>query len=142
VLLWLTWPTGGQLTTETCAPNGLIAGLSASIHGKGFWRTQMGDIRHQLDEAENWERTQAEIRQRVEAGTGEVIRGANEALAEIYREHPNLAPSQAQQFADRLRAQADAVERAEGDRLISEIIKRRLPVLRRCEVIIGEKLDY
>ena len=34
LLLWLTWPTVGQLTAETCAPNGLIAELSASIHGE------------------------------------------------------------------------------------------------------------
>jgi hypothetical protein len=146
----MTWPTGGQLMAETCAPNGLIAELSASIHGKGFWRTQMRDIRHQLDEAENWDRTQAEKRQRISeilAQTDEVLRRNKEEMAEIFRKYPSLAPSPEQQLADQTReraeemkAQADEMEFARVASALSEKKRKEVPVLQRCETLIREKL--
>jgi hypothetical protein len=150
LLLWLTWPTGGQLRAETCAPSGLIAELSASIHGGGFWRVQLEDIRNRRDEAENWDRTQAEKRRRISevlAQSDEVVRTAKQQLAKIYREHPNLAPSQEDQLANQMRAraeqmsaQADTIELAKMESVLSEKMRKKLPVLQRCETLIREKL--
>jgi hypothetical protein len=68
------------------------------------------DIRNRRDEAENWDRTQAEKRQRISeilAQTDEVLRKEKEEMAEIFRKYPSLAPSPEQQLADRTREQAE-----------------------------------
>jgi len=141
---WLTWPTAGQLELESCSPNGAVAELSAYVHGKGFWRAQLGDIGHQRDEAENWDRTQAEQRRQiseVQAQTDEVLQREKDWLATFY------APSQEHQLAEQLRdraaqmmAQADDLEMKKYNRLAQEKIQKQLPILRRCQEFINKKL--
>jgi len=150
VFLWLTWPTFGQLSVENCTPDTAIAKLSALIHGDGFWRVQLADIRYQRDEAENWDRTQAEKRQRISeilAQTDEVLLREKEWRTEMYRKYPSLAPSQERQLADRMRerteqmkAEADAVELGKFESMLSERMRKNVPVLQRCETLIREKL--
>jgi hypothetical protein len=149
VFLWLTWPTMGQLSVESCTPDTAIAKLSALIHGEGFWRVQLADIRYQRDEAENWDRTQAEKRQRISeilAQTDEVLRRQNEEMAETFRKYPRLAPSPEQQLAYRMQEQAEemnaqavAMELAKLESRLSEKMRKKVPVLQRCETLIREK---
>lgn len=141
--LWLTWPTIGQLNVESCTPNTAIAKLSALIHGEGFWRVQLADIRHRLDENENWDRIQAENRRQI-SEIDEVLRRDKVWVAEIYGKYPSLAPSPEAQLADRMReraeqikAEADAVE---FERVAQETMRKELPMLQRCEAHIHEKL--
>jgi hypothetical protein len=136
LLVWATWPAAGQLTIETCSPNGLFAKLSAAFHGNAFWRAQLADVARRRQRAENWEQNQADMQARVD----DIVRQSNERLNAIREAHPNLTPSDTQLAAERLRTLADRIERDEADRTVSEFMRKQVPVLKRCEETIVARL--
>jgi len=150
LVLYLTWPTVGLLKAESCMPNGAIAEFSALVHGKQFWIVQLGDIRRQREEAENWERIQADSDQRASENIEQmdrVLSQTKEQMNRIYENYPNLAPSNEDDLAEQLRerarrlnAEADDIELRKGMRIIREKIQQQLPALRKCESFIAQKL--
>jgi hypothetical protein len=137
-LAWATWPTGNQLNTESCLPIGLFAKLSAAVHGRTFWRAQLTDVARRLQSAEDWDQDQADWQARLD----DVVRQSEANLNAIYEAHPSLAPpTDAQLAAKRLRTLADKVEHDEARRTASELMRKELPVLKRCEEIIIERLQ-
>jgi hypothetical protein len=140
--VWLTWPRTGQLKLDSCSPNGALAEISAMTHGNGFWRVQLDDIEGQRNLAENWDRNQAAIAARLApifAQIDDALAKIASQMAEIYKKYPDLAPNQAHQSAEQLRALADAIELADTERMVSEQMRKRLPVLRRCDAKIRDR---
>jgi hypothetical protein len=129
VFAWVTWPTADRLRLEDCSPNGLFARLSAAIHGDGFWRAQLAEIVGQRQRLEGWEGKQADTQATLDAA----VRQSEEMMNALYRAHPELAPTDAQIAANRLRALADKIESDEANRILSEAMPRQIATLRHCE---------
>ena len=151
VVIWLAWPTPGQLGTDTCAPNGLEADLSAFIFGTRFWHVQMEDIARRKHTAENWDQRLAAEKSKVEQLLREskidaTLETAEKRLIDSYRKLPpdeaaeKLEAHKAQQQAERLRSEAATIEQKAAERIMSEKMRKRLPALKRCEAIIRRKL--
>jgi hypothetical protein len=131
LLLWLTWPSPGQLDAFNCNPKSVFGSLSARIYGERFWRAQLADVQAQAIRSEGWDAYRAQRKLEEQSG----IAMAREASAELYIAHPELAPSPAQQ-AQRLRDAADAIEERESDQIVSDFFMREAAAARRCEAAI------
>src|SRR5579863_1838727 len=129
VLIWLTWPSTGQIDLKTCLPNGLVAKISSEIYGVEFWRVQLVDIARRRRIAENWDKSRADMAAR----TMEILRKSEAEMDAIYRKYPSLAPTDAQIAARALRKLADEIEAAERDNLMREFTQRETSDLERCE---------
>jgi hypothetical protein len=144
-LTWITWPSIGQINTKDCTPNGIAANLSAMIHGDKFWSVQLAAIHNSLLDAENWDRKQAEIKSEVERMSDEAARRAQAELDAMYEQHPSLAPAptEAQQLRERAQElidRADEIEMNEARKLISDQMRKQVPILRQCEDTIVARL--
>src|SRR5262245_60637307 len=94
-LAWATWPTADQIKIESCSPEGLVATLSAAIHGTAFWRAQLTDVSRRRQRAEKWDQIQADMQERVadmQERVDDIVRRSEENLKAIYERHPSLAP--------------------------------------------------
>ena len=128
-LTWVTWPGAGQLNIKDCSPNGMVANLSAVIHGNRFWSVQLGGIRESRQDVENWDQKQAEAK----AMTENVLREAQARLAAIYERYPDLAPTSTEIASSHLRERADEMEEEEARQKISDLMRKQVPILRQCE---------
>jgi hypothetical protein len=136
---WATWPTAGQINIESCSPDGLFATLSAAVHGTTFWRAQLTDVSRRRESAENWDQNQADIQARID----DIARQSEENLNAIRKRYPSLAlpaPTDAQLAAKRLRALANKIEADEANHTVSEVMRKRAPVLKQCEETIVARL--
>jgi len=140
VLAWATWPTADQIIVESCSPNGLFAKLSAAIYGNTFWRAQLADVARRRQTAENWDQYQAEMGARLD----DVRRQSEANVNAILEAHPSAAlpaPTDSQLAAKHLRELADKIESDEADSTVTEIMRKRVPVLKRCEETIVARLQ-
>ena len=141
VVVWGIWnatsPTAGQLSVKDCSPDGPIAKLSVAIHGERFWRAQLADVTRQRHSAENWDAERANIRTK----TADILRKSDEFISGIYEAHPGLKPTDAQLAAQRHRALADKIEEQENERIVSEYMRARVPILKQCEDIITAQVQ-
>jgi hypothetical protein len=122
--------------SRTASPDGPIARLSVAIHGERFWRVQLADVTRQRQRAENWNAERADIR----AKTDDILRKSEELINGIYKAHPGLTSTDAQLAAQHHRALADKIEEQENERIVSEYMRARVPVLKQCEDIITAQL--
>ena len=138
-----TWPRGGQLSIQTCLPIGLFGEASEVIHGQRYWQTQLDDIRTRRIAAENWERDNAAMQERLAS----ILTGIDEQLVnrklwmdDLYRRYPEMAPRVADARAAQLRTEADAVERADNLQKVNELMRRAAINLQRCEAAAKSKI--
>jgi hypothetical protein len=125
-----------QIKIESCSADGLVATLSAAIHGKAFWHVQLASVTRRRQNAENWDQNQADTQAQVD----HIVRQSEERLNAIREAHPSLTPSDAQVAAERLRTLADKIEHDEADRTVSEFMRKQVPVLKQCEETIIARL--
>jgi hypothetical protein len=101
---WLTWPSDGQLDVVRCVPNSAVARFSATLYGRGFWRSQLGAVEAERRLAERWDRLQAEIETRIER----ILSQNEDELNSLYAGHPELAPTAAELGASRAQQAGEA----------------------------------
>jgi hypothetical protein len=143
VLAWALWPSIGEINNEDCNPKGIAAKLSAMIYGDKFWSIQLAGVRDDLFEAENWDRKQAEAQRKID----DIVRqfqpdldAIQAQVDETYKQYPSLAPTSAEVEAQQLRERADEIEDDEARRLMSDYMRKQVPILRRCEDTIVTRL--
>lgn len=115
--VWATWPSGGQINLSTCQPSGLFGPLSARLYGVTFWKAQLSYLRDAEIGAHRLIGTLHKAQSDADRATDE----ARTSQDQIYRKHPSLAPSPAQEHAERLRRQADRIE---GAAAIDSVVQR------------------
>jgi hypothetical protein len=138
IFAWITWPSVDQVNIEDCTPNGIAAKLSAMIYGDKFWSIQLAGIRNDLFRAENWDRILTETQGKID----DAVRQAYAGLDAMYEKYPSRAPktSGAEVAADKIRERADEIEWNEARRLASEMMRKRVPILKQCEDTIVVRL--
>jgi hypothetical protein len=126
--VWLVTPRPGQLTKLTCEPSGLVASVSASLHGRRFWEAQLRDITRQRLEAENWDLAHGRI-------TRHAVEFSQKSMEEI-----DLPKTAEQRLVESLRARADLIEADREDRELSAAMKSIAARHRECEAKIRKRL--
>lgn len=133
LLTWSTWPAANQINVQSCFPQGLWANLSAKIYGNWFWRTQLADVSDRRHAAETWDQNQARI--------ADIIRQSEAKINAMVEQFPSLATTNADIAAMQLRSLADKIESEEANRIVSEMMRKRVPALQRCEAAIIERVS-
>jgi hypothetical protein len=110
--------------------------VSERLHGKKFWSVQLADVQHRAAEAENWDEKQAEVHRQL----GPALSHADELMAQIHKDHPELAPSSATQLSEALRRRAADIEQADLEQRLSLMMREQAALFRRCEGAISKML--
>ena len=126
---WLTWPSDGQLDVVRCVPNSAVARFSATLYGRGFWRSQLGAVEVERRLAERWDRLQAEIETRSERALSQ----NEDKLNSLYRSHPELAPTPAELETLRAQEAGEADEALAQREELSKFMAARARSLAACE---------
>jgi len=133
---WLSTPPEKIAFDGQCRPDGFPAKLSEVVHGSGFWNTQLDALRKKRADLEDRPRRYAETQVRVEP----FLRELDTRTAQFWAEHPQVAPTPAQQVADALRKQADEIEQAEMLKLWMLSLSESIAHLSKCETVIQSLL--
>ena len=134
---WLTWPSDGQLDVLRCVPDGAVARFSATLYGRGFWRSQLGAVEAERRLAERWDRLQAEIDTRMER----ILSQNDDKLNSLYASHPELAPTPAELETSRAQEAGEANEALLRRQQLSEFVAARARGLARCEREIRARME-
>lgn len=133
IAVWASYPPKELAIDNACMPDGFWRAVSEAVYGDKFWRPQIHAVITDLKRLEREPRVIAAANAQIEAQ----LQKSNAFLEEQYRQHPQLAPSPAQQHASQLRAHADTIEAAELDATVNALRARRIDWLIRC----GAKLE-
>jgi len=134
---WLTWPSDGQLDVLRCVPDGAVARFSATLYGRGFWRSQLGAVEAERRLAERWDRLQAEIDTRMER----ILCQHDDKLNSLYASHPELAPTPAELETSRAQEAGEANEALLRRQQLSEFVAARARGLATCEREIRARME-
>jgi hypothetical protein len=134
---WLTWPSDGQLDVLRCVPDGALARFSATLYGRGFWRSQLGPVEAERRLAERWDRLQAEIDTRMER----ILSRSDDKLNSLYASHPELAPTPAELETSRAQEADEANEALLRRQQLSEFVAARARSLATCEREIQARME-
>jgi len=134
---WLTWPSDGQLDVLRCVPDGAVARFSATLYGRGFWRSQLGAVEAERRLAERWDRLQAEIDTRMER----ILSQNDDKLNSLYASHPELAPTPAELETSRAQEAGEANEALLRRQQLSEFVAARARDLATCEGEIRARME-
>ena len=126
---WVTWPSDGQLDVLRCVPDGAVARFSATLYGRGFWRSQLGAIEAERRLAERWDRLQAEIDTRMER----ILSQNDDKLNSLYASHPELAPTPAELEPSRAQEVAETDAALSQRQQMSKFMAARARGLAMCE---------
>jgi len=134
---WLTWPSDGQLDVLRCVPDGAVARFSATLYGRGFWRSQLGAVEAERRLAERWDRLQAEIDTRMER----ILSQNDDKLNSLYASHPELAPTPAELETSRAQEAGEANEALLRRQQLSAFVAARARGLATCEREIRARME-
>ena len=134
---WVTWPSDGQLDVLRCVPDGAVARFSATLYGRGFWRSQLGAIEAERRLAERWDRLQAEIDTRMER----ILSQNDDKLNSLYASHPELAPTPAELETSRAQEAGEVNEALLRRQQLSEFVAARARNLASCEREIRARME-
>jgi hypothetical protein len=101
VAFYATWPGTDTLDYSSCEPKSGLAQLSEKIYGRFFWEQALS----RAGELANMKTTESYL-----ADAERQVRLNDQRLEEIYAKNPSIAPTAAEQTAQRLREQADRIE--------------------------------
>src|SRR5258706_5078514 len=133
---WLMSPPKELALGDSCKPQGIHAQVSASLNSRAFWTRQLQAVRFERGRLER----EPHLMAQVNAEADQAVAQANKYLEDLYRQHPELRPSAADQMADQLRAAADAIEQKQTDAWINQYRLTRIAILNHCEQLITEQL--
>src|SRR5262245_33504670 len=131
------WPEGQVALTSGCEPNGTLASFRSSMQGRLFWRRQLREIDDEMAWIKAYPKARARARS-LSRDLDEEMRREDEAFRKkIYSEYPQIRPhpAESEETATALRAQADAIERAESDSQDDSMMAKWLAQLQRCRPI-------
>jgi len=127
----------GVAVTNTGEPNSLINMIRESVWGRSFWIDQKEFIEHKILGLEIQPIEDAALAKEMR----ELDREFQAETEQLYREHPDLKPSEAEVRAESLRDEADRIE----DMALAEDLEQmRIEELKELRVIlsfINSRLD-
>lgn len=119
---------GRVAVTNQCAPDSLLSELRFKVQGARFWREQVESIDAYFER-----RARAHESEKKREREFALMRAqSSKLIQEIEEKYPNSRPTPAQQMADRLREQADAIEARETELFIKQVESERAIALDRC----------
>ena len=130
-------PASELSVNTSCELDGPIAKLKAATQGRAFWEMQRRYLEGEIAWEEDAPRRQAERKEDLDR----ILADADESIEEIYKRSPSLRPSAAESAADELRAQADALERAELNAWLERGRLERIERFKQCLPIIEARLS-
>lgn len=131
------WPHGHLAITQSCEPQGALASARAYLQGSQFWRQQL----QYLDKQVAWILREPIRRAQAQEVGDRLEREADRTMEELYAKYPNLRPSAAEQSADELRHRADAIEQADSDAGMDQILAQRLVELEKCRPVLLSRIN-
>jgi hypothetical protein len=136
----VTLPPDKIVLDTDCSVRG-INRVSADIHGSGFWETQLEAIENERSALSEQPAKVAVAMASVTAIMQKFEAETDQIEAQLYREHPELAPSPAEKEAANLRKRADDLDRQNLFSLINEARVRRIDWLNSCEPVVRRWLS-
>lgn len=117
--------------TAKCEPDSLLSEIRSRVQGTRFWSEQIESIDAYLER-----RARAyESSKQMERQLSLMDAQTNRLMQEVYEKNPNLRPTPAQQRAERLRQQANAIEARETEMMIQQMESERAIDLDRCKAL-------
>jgi hypothetical protein len=137
-------PASELMVDHSCELDSPVGKLKSFAQGRAFWE---GQIEH-LEREIAWYASAPKRQARLDKSLAPILANADRALAEnretmekLYEQHPDLRPSAEQQAAGELRAQADALERADLNIRLDQMRQQVIRQLQDCRPAIEARLS-
>ena len=117
IFIYLFFSTPGKVViNEAGDTSGFINSIRSNLQGKDFWKDQVKEVKEELKNELNFPRDQAELKKDLDKLDTDI----NRDMEDMYREFPEMRPSDQDRLAENLREEADRIDAQELDKTLDE----------------------
>jgi len=135
-VLYVSFSSPGKVVIKE---SGSIAGIiniaRELVQGKSFWQGQLKAITTNLNKLEAEPAETTKMNQKMESMMVESKRDDEK----MYRDYPDMRPSEAERQAEALRDKADSIEQAEWDRTMEKERLEQIVSLRKIYALVENR---
>lgn len=136
LVIYVSFSSPGKVViTETGDITGIINNARELVQGRIFWQGQLDAITTRLKKLEAEPAETAKMNRELENMMAESKRDDEK----MYRDYPDMRPSEAERQAEALRDKADSIEQAEWDRTMEKERLEQIAALRKIYTLVENR---
>ena len=136
LVIYVSFSSPGKVVIiETGDIAGIINNARELVQGKTFWQGQLDAITTRLNKLEAEPAETAKMNRELENMMAESKRDDEK----MYRDYPDMRPSEAERQAEALRDKADSIEQAEWDRTMEMERLEQITLLRKIYALVENR---
>lgn len=124
------------VVNESGEVKGVFNQIRSDLQGKDFWSDQAQEVKKELQEEQNEPVEDAELKKELDKIDADNSRD----MEDLYREFPDMRPSEKDRLVEKLRSETDRIEEQEFDRSLKEDRVQRINELRRILTTVESHL--